>query len=209
MTTMSIITHLSDFVTQCGPDDFYSEATMQLELAIYLRHTLAQYAVHLERPINHFGGQRMTDTDKKEIDICVLSEALKGGWKRRKIGEHNEKDCSAFSVELKFPKPENGRVPETCYDFCKDVLFAERMLDLGFDQAFAIMLTKNPSFYSGRRSDGIYSFFRRQNLLGGEIQKPTGKRDTSITISGSYTLDWRDAGGGYKYLLVEAKRPTL
>jgi hypothetical protein len=197
-------TSLKEFLHQHDPTDFYNESTMQLELAIFLRKSFPNYRIHLERPLNHFGSCRTSHHDKKEIDICVLSEELQQGWLKPERKPKLE-NTFASAVEIKFPKPGNGRVPETCFDFCKDIRFAEQMRSSGFDQAFAVLLTNNNLYWQGRETDGIYSFFRNKDSLHGQVFKPTGTGNTFIHLSGTYQLEWHDVANGYRYLLVKAQ----
>lgn len=43
------------------------------------------------------------------------------------------------------------------------------------------------------KQTGIYRFFRNESRpkLEGMVQKPTGKRDEEIELSGSYSIEWQ------------------
>ena len=69
-------------------------------------------------------------------------------------------------------------------------------------------------FYERGRRTGIYQYFRAGAPLRGVIQKPTGGRDHSFELEGSYSIVWNDLRADMKYTIVEigqqedAKRVT-
>ena len=147
---------------------FYNESTLQMELALFLRHKHATLKIELERPITSFGVAPETE-GKKEIDICIT--------------DPNENRLAAIEIKM----PLNGRVPESMFDFCRDVRFCEWLvMSGGFKSAYALILAPKKAFREGRETERIYSFFRNAGPLTGKIEKPTGARDRTITIIGTY-----------------------
>jgi hypothetical protein len=191
MTT--IIDHIELFLRKAMTEEleFFNEKTLQMELAIYLLRTWPKSRIQLERPATGFG--KLPPGTKKEIDICILDNT-----------------CNPFAaIEVKYPN--NGRVPESMFDYCQDILFAERLVALGFHEAYAFMLTKDMSFRKGKKQDGIYQFFRGTIPISGVIKKPTKSQKkvavTSVTIGGSYPLCWRDQYPPFIYTITSIACP--
>jgi len=101
---MNLLPHLKEFADEIAEEKIgiYNEASIQYEMAIYLRGRLDnRYKIQLERNINHFNLER-GDYIKKEMDIVVFSLDKK------------EKQC----IELKFPI--QGQYPEQMFSACKE-----------------------------------------------------------------------------------------
>ena len=160
--------------------EVYNEFSFQHELGIFLRNQLEGYKVQFERNTKHFG---ISGTVKHEIDIVVFS------------------DTERYTIELKYPL--NGQYPEQMYAFAKDIAFMEQLTDMGFNGAYCITLVNDKNFYSGKKTDGIYSFFRSSNKLAGVIEKPTGKREESIKLKKSYPIKWEGLTADIKYYIVD------
>ncbi|MFZ2800527.1 MAG: hypothetical protein WAZ30_09915, partial [Syntrophorhabdus sp.] len=73
----------------------------------------------------------------------------------------------------------------------------------GFKHTFLIIFVDDPLFYSGN-GDGIYGYFRQKKKLSGSVQKPTGRKDETIQLSGCYEVQWIPVSGDLKYTLIEA-----
>lgn len=160
-----------------GSIEIYNECSLQHELGIYLRVATATagYKVQFERPVSFFGLERARFV-KKEIDLTVFSP--------------DQTELTA--IEVKFPR--NGQHPEQMFKFCQDLAFVEQLVDAGFDSGFFVVVVEDPLFWKGPEEDGIYAHFRGRTPLHGTVVKPTGKRDDTVHICGSYTLEWREAG---------------
>ncbi|MCK7509506.1 MAG: hypothetical protein MZV70_39375 [Desulfobacterales bacterium] len=117
-----------------------------------------------------------TNFEKKEIDIAVTSSA----------GDR------LSALELKYPR--NGQVPESMFGFCKDIAFLEQLVSSGFQSACFLAVADDKLFYSGS-SEGIYGLFRSGTPITGTITKPTGDKDSKVTINGSYTASWLPVSG--------------
>jgi phosphoglycerol transferase MdoB-like AlkP superfamily enzyme len=88
------------------------------------------------------------------------------------------------------------------YHFVKDIKFMEQLKELGFTNTFAVTLVGDRPFYQGSFNEGIYKYFREEHMVYGRINKPTGSTKESITLNGSYKIDWHDAGPVRKYYIV-------
>lgn len=179
---------LESFANQVGSGsiDIYNEFSLQHELGIFLRNAINDRKVQFERNVSYFGFER-GDFEKREIDI-VLYE--------------NSKSLLDIAIELKFPR--NGQHPEQMYSFCKDVVFAEQLKRSGFNRTFVVIFAEDRLFYEGTQS-GIYGFFRGGRNLTGTVRKPTGARDTELTITGDYAVKWHEVSGSLKYTVIEAR----
>jgi len=162
--------------------EFFNEACLQMELAIYLRARCPEYKVQLERPITDFGIRSIGG--KKEIDICIVDAS----------------ENRIAAIELKYPK--NGQVPETIYSFCKDLEFCENLLGVGFNKAFSVLWTGDDKFWKGK-AQGIYELFRGGKSIHGEIVGPTGNKARKAKIKGIYQSEWKDAYADHRYLCIE------
>jgi hypothetical protein len=78
----------------------------------------------------------------------------------------------------------------------------EEMKKAGFNASYCLTLVEDKNFYSGKKQDGIYAFFRGREPVHGLICKPTGKKDEQLTINGFYDINWV-ACGNMKYFMVE------
>lgn len=177
---------ISDFFKHASQNNivFYNEGCLQIEMVIYFRSRLPQFHFQVERPITDFRKHRPVRM-KKEIDICVIDN----DGKKHAI------------IELKYPK--NGKIPETMYDFCKDIEFCEFGVGAGFSKAYAILLTEDKGFWEGNKKDGIYKYFRGTEPINGQIDKPTGNQKTTALISGNYTVEWANAHTSHRYTAIE------
>lgn len=102
-------------------------------------------------------------------------------------------------IELKYPR--NEQYPEQMNSFCKDIDFLEQLKTEGFTKAFFIAFADDRLFYEGN-GDGIYGYFRNGQGLTGELQKPTGNQNESVTVEGNYTVMWEPVDGMLKYMIV-------
>lgn len=187
---VDVPTILRDFFQNVarGSIEVYNECSLQCELGIFLRaSTLAgQYKIQFEMPVTFFGFDRSAFV-KKEVDIVIFSP------------DKSER----IAIEVKFPR--NGQYPEQMFQFCRDVVFVEQLLFAGFNAGFFVVAADDPLYHSGLQQTGIYAPFRGKALLSGTVVKPTGKRDETVQINGSYYVEWRDAKE-LKYACIAAER---
>lgn len=167
-----------------GELDIYNEFSLQHELGIFLRNNHSELKVQFERNVNFFFPKRKGFT-KREIDISAFWDA------RRKL---------AYAIELKYPR--NGQHPEQMFSFCKDIAFAEELVEAGFPQSAFVVFAEDHLFYRGP-VDGIYGYFRGSKPIHGKIQKPTGSKDDEVSIQGHYAIDWKDVSGPLKYAVLQ------
>lgn len=161
-----------------GNIEVYNEFSLQHEMGIFLREKLPAYKVQFERNTKFFG---ITGTIKHEIDIVIYN------------------DYEKHAIELKYPV--NGQYPEQMYAFVKDIKFMEELKEAGFDSTYCLTLVQDKNFYSGKKTDGIYSYFRTNTPITGTIVKPTGGKYEEFVINGSYDLLWNGEGEN-KYYIV-------
>lgn len=184
---MDLLQAIHDFASGVshGSVEIYNEASVQYELAMFLRRILpAEYKVQLERNIEYFGLDRQLFL-KKEMDIVVFHK------------EYKERHC----IEIKFPV--NGQHPEQMFKICEDIRFLEQLTEAGFRESYSLVLTADHLFYSDGGDEGIYKLFRKNKQVSGMIQKPTGKKDKTVVLNGSYRLEWKTVRGDLKYFLVQ------
>jgi hypothetical protein len=168
---------IGDFFGQveAGAIEIYNEFSLQHELGLFIRSAVtSHYRVQFERPVGFFKLRGSTFI-KKEIDISVVS------------ADASER----IAIELKFPR--SGQHPEQMFKFCEDLSFVEQIVAAGFTAGYFVAAVDDSLFYSGS-AIGIYAYFRAAVPLHGLIQKPTGKRDATVNICGTYTVQWQSAG---------------
>lgn len=166
--------------------EIYNEFSLQHELGIFLREQYTDKKIQFERNISYFGFDK-SNFKKKEIDIVMYTN-------------EDNLDCV---MELKFPR--NGQVPESMFSFCKDIAFLEQLVVSGFKSAYFIAVADDKLFYSGN-NDGIYGLFRGEQEITGTIQKPTGNKEETVHISGTYKAHWKDVKDNTKYCLIEVSK---
>ncbi len=172
--------------------EVYNEASLQFELAGFLRATLpSQFKVQFERPVDLFKIPRK-GLLKKEIDLVLF----------RSGGEGH------YAIELKYPR--NGQYPEQMFKFCEDLGFIEQLTERGFDGGCLLVLVEDKLFYSGRETDGIYGYFRCGQPLQGVIKQPTKAKGGGgrIKLRGRYTVEWKPVRGSMKYLCLQVGAKT-
>lgn len=172
---LELVANVHEFFNRLrsGGVEIYNEFSLQHEVGGYLRTVIPHGTcrVQFERPSNFFG-IASHQLLKKEIDIAVFSQ------------DHVYK----AAIELKFPR--NGQYPEQMFSACKDVAFLEQLVDRGFDLGLFVMAADDRLFYEGSDTGGVYSHFRSGTPICGLIQKPTGTKDQSFAVRGSYILNW-------------------
>lgn len=152
-----------------GSIEIYNEFSLQHELGIFLRNHFPNYRIQFERNTKFFG---IETTTKHEIDIVIYNEYEK------------------MAIELKFPL--NGQYPEQMFSFIKDICFMEELKTNGFTHTYCLCIIKDKNFYTGKKQDGIYSYFRCQKELHGIVAKPTGTKNESLFVHGTYHIHWHN-----------------
>jgi len=155
-----------------GKIEIYNEASIQYELAIFLREKFPIFKVQLERNVSFFGLEKK-DFIKKEIDIVIF----------------NENKSEKTAIEIKFPT--NGQYPEQMFSFCKDIKFLEQLNSSGFSNNIFLAFANDSNFWNDKGDEGtIYEMFRKRKKMEGKVRKPTGKRDELIELNGKYDIKW-------------------
>ena len=185
-------TLIEDFfgAVQNGTIEFYNEFSFQHELGIYLRKHFPDSKVQFERNIRYFFD--IIEPVKTEIDISVFS---------------SERSDMLYTFEVKYPR--NSQYPEQMYSFCKDIVFLEQLVDAGFEKAYFVAVVDDKLFYFGDNKDGIYAYFRSDAPIEGRIRKPTGRKNESVYVQGSYRVHWKRVCGNSRYCIVEVTREQL
>jgi hypothetical protein len=184
---MTIKHIISEFISKISSRELeiYNEASIQYELAIFLREKLPDYKVQLERNITYFGLKKQ-GFKKREIDIVIYDTALQ----------------DKHAIELKYPT--NGQYPEQMFSFCKDIRFLEQLAENGFHENFFIVFADDANFWTGKAAnDSIYRFFRGGVALQGTITKPTGEQNHTIELRKNYTVKWENMTENLKYWITE------
>lgn len=165
--------------------EIYNEFSLQHELGIYLRNTIANYKVQFERNVSFFSNDNKTI--KREIDIAIF----------------NDDKSEKYAIELKHPL--NGQHPEQMYSFAKDIKFMEELKDRGFNKTACVVLVCDRSFYEGKMNTGIYNYFRQEYAVYGDIYKPTGANKNSefISLTSRHEFRWQDLNDRSKFYVIE------
>lgn len=167
-----------------GETEIYNEFSLQHELGIFLRAHFQGYSVRFERNVSSFFSEKTSFT-KREIDITVFTKGA---------------EQLHWAIELKFPR--NGQHPEQMFSFCKDIAFAEELKVAGFARTAVVIVAEDPLFYRGP-GNGIYGYFRTGQLLHGPVRKPTGAKDSEVSIRGQYRIEWQSIKDSLKYTIIE------
>ena len=179
--------HLIDeFVSQITKDkiEIYNEASVQYELAIFLREKLPNYKIQLERNVKFFNLEKKNFI-KKEIDIVLF----------------NYSQTKKFAIEIKFPV--NGETPIQMFHFCQDIKFLEQLKEAGFTDNFFLALTPHRSFWSENGKKGtIYEKFRKEKELYGEIQNNIGDSTEKVHLNGRHKINWLSVNDTVRFFVV-------
>ena len=177
---------IRDFISKIADNqiELYNEASVQYELAMFLREKLPDYKIQLERNIDYFGLEKRNFI-KKEIDIVIF----------------DEQKTQKTAIEIKFPT--NGQYPEQMFSFCKDVKFLEQLHDEGFQNNIFLALAINQNFWNDKGNPNtIYEMFRKRKIMEGTIGKPTGSKDEFITLNGSHKINWNIITSDLRYFVI-------
>jgi hypothetical protein len=176
---------LEDFVSQIakGKTEIYNEASIQYELAIFLREVIPNYKIQLERNIRYFELNKK-HFQKREIDIVLFNTT-----KTRK-----------FAIEIKYPLSE---VPIQMYKFCEDIKFLEQLKESGFTDNFFLAITPQSQFWNGRsKKDTIYEKFRKEKELYGTIKNQIGDSKEEVTLKGRHKINWLTINDSTRYFVM-------
>ena len=176
---------LDDFTSQIakGKTEIYNEASIQYELAIFLREVIPNYKIQLERNVSYFELNKKHFL-KREIDIVLFNTT-----KTRK-----------FAIEIKYPLSE---VPIQMYKFCEDIKFLEQLKESGFTDNFFLAITPQSHFWNGRsKKDTIYEKFRKEKELYGTIKNQIGDSKEEVTLKGRHKINWLTINDSTRYFVM-------
>ena len=176
---------LEDFVSKIakGKTEIYNEASIQYELAIFLREVIPNYKIQLERNIRYFDLNKKHFL-KREIDIVLFNTT-----KTRK-----------FAIEIKYPLSE---VPIQMYKFCEDIKFLEQLKESGFTDNFFLAITPQSHFWNGRnKKHTIYEKFRKEKELYGTIKNQIGDSKEEVTLKGRHKINWLTINDFTRYFVM-------
>lgn len=166
----------------------YNEIGLQNELGYFLRSALpADLVVEFERPAHACGVSRRLV--KKEIDLLVRTRT---------------EPYRYWAIELKAPR--NGQHPEQMFSACKDLQFLEQLCEAGFEGGWFAIHVNDALFYRNNPiASGIYAYFRAGTPIHGAIQKPTGRSEQFVHITGSYPITWQVFDAKQRFAIVEVR----
>jgi hypothetical protein len=188
------ITHFFQSINK-QPIEFYSEAGLQHELALFLRNNYPDFTVRLEYPTTRIYKPTPSFV-KKEIDIYITTKSGK-----------------KYVIELKMPK-ESGGTPKEMYHAIEDVKFLEQLRHHNMDGCYAILITKHVAFWQAKRADSqMYKIFNGETVNFQTLRKeefPTFLKNSSeIQLSQTYQAKWNDIvdihNNYWKYYLLDVK----
>lgn len=167
-----------------GKTEIYNEASVQYELAIFLREKLPHFKIQLERNVKFFNLEKKNFV-KKEIDIVLF----------------NNSQTKKFAIEIKFPTSID--YPNQMFHFCQDVKFLEQLKEAGFTDNFFLALTPQSNFWSDSGKKGtIYEKFRKEKELYGEIKNEIGDSTEKITLSGRHKINWLSVNDTVRFFVM-------
>ena len=166
-----------------GKTEIYNEASIQYELAIFLREVIPNYKIQLERNVSYFELNKKHFL-KREIDIVLFNTT-----KTRK-----------FAIEIKYPLSE---VPIQMHKFCEDIKFLEQLKESGFTDNFFLAITPQSQFWNGRsKKDTIYEKFRKEKELYGTIKNQIGDSKEEVTLKGRHKINWLTINDSTRYFVM-------
>ena len=186
---------------------FHSEADVQHGLAWQIHSDYPEARIRLEtrpRP-----GVR--------LDVLVVLDGRRIAFELKYL----LRDLSVTFDDEVFELPNQSAQDVRRYDFIKDVSRLETLLLDGLtDEAYAVALTNDPSYWrGGNREDVVDAAFRlgEGRALQGAVAWATHTgagtmrgREHPILLRGTYELRWRDfsnlpgvSNGVFRYLVVE------
>ena len=167
-----------------GITEIYNEASVQYELAIFLRERLPDYRIQLERNVSYFGLNKRR-FEKREMDMVLF----------------NASKTKRFAVEIKFPA--NGEYPVQMFRCCQDVRFLEQLKEAGFTGGFFLLITPLSNFWrNGGAAGTIYERFRKERELYGEIKNRIGGSKEKVCLKGRHRIGWITIKGSLRYCLI-------
>jgi hypothetical protein len=192
---------ISGFKNYCSKrnwtfNDFCSEFTLQFRICRYLEEVNNKYIIELESNIERYNCGGLI---KKEIDIDISAS-----------------DNKKIAIELKFVR-DKGSFNIGMYKYCEDIKFLEQLVETKFDIGYAIIFTNIKELYTApsktqkprnEENKVLYTSFRTNKKLTGELKIKTGRMDESLTLRGEYNLNWEDFFQNIKACIVKIEKAS-
>ena len=173
-------------------DSFVSEATIQHELAYFLRNHFGRlYKLSLEVNIAKFGMSKKSSY-KKEIDIVINSNSKKHFIELKYLRDAPSMDLGMFSI-------------------CEDIYFAGQLLDAGFDSGCVFVVTTLRNLYTPQTflrrfryecNRILHEQFQIHQEVSGEITLKSGSSDRRLQLNGCHSMIWNDFLENAKYSVI-------
>jgi hypothetical protein len=177
---------IDEFVSHItkGKTEIYNEASVQYELAIFLREKIPNYKIQLERNVKFFNLEKKNFV-KKEIDIVLFNKS------------QNKK----FAIEIKYPTSID--YPNQMFHFCQDIKFLEQLKEVGFTDNFFLALTPQSNFWGDNGKEGtIYEKFRKEKELYGEIKNEIGDSTEKVNLKSRHKINWLSVNDTIRYFTM-------
>jgi len=195
MEIKSLITEFVELI-ESGKVEIYNEASLQYELAIFLRNKYPDHKIQLERNISYFGlpklkFEKKEKFKKKEMDIIIFKD------------KNNLKN--AIIIELKAIIEQGKARPVTVFEWIKDLKFLEQLKSEGAE-CYSIFFTDEDKFLSGTKNVGnLLKDFRNKKVEGTyEKHQKSNHEHKPIKLSNSYSFDWKEIKNTkLRYFIIE------
>jgi hypothetical protein len=192
---------ISGFKNYCSKrnwtfDNYCSEFTFQFRICRYLEEVNNNYFIELESNIERYDCGRLI---KKEIDIDIISS-----------------DNKKIAIELKYVR-DQGSFNIGMYKYCEDIKFLEELVETKFDIGYAIIFTNIKELYTApnrtqnpknEENKVLYTSFRINKKLTGELKIKTGTMNESLSLRGEYILNWEDFFQNIKVCIVKIEKAS-
>ena len=171
-----------------GKTEIYNEASIQYELAIFLREVIPNYKIQLERNVTHFKLAKSKFV-KREIDIVIF----------------NKTERKKFAIEIKSPLTQET---DQMYKFCEDIKFLEQLKESGFTNTFFLAITPNSRFWTGSSHPSpLNQKFRKEKQLYGTITHP--RQNVKVILKGRHKINWLTIDNSTRYFVVRIDHNTV
>jgi len=188
---MNIKSLISEFIELIENDkvEIYNEASLQYELAIFLRNKYPGYKIQLERNISYFELEK-TGFEKKEMDIVIFKDAP------------NIKN--SIVIELKAIIGQGKDRPVTVFQWIEDLRFLEQLKSKGA-KCYSIFFTNGDRFLSKPGNVGnLLTDFRNKKVVGKYQKHQNSKDKKEILLVNTYSFNWKKVNNEpLKYFIIE------
>ena len=180
-------------VTRFPIEPWTNEKTIQNQLGLFLNYWLPRTAlVELEVNVTRLPGLA-GPFRKKEADIIITE-----GGVRSVIEVKYWRDQGTYNIGM-----------FRCYE---DVCFVEQLKHAGFNTSAVLFLTDIQDHYKrfekvpkpkNNENSILHQSFRCDQQLSGQVQIKTGQLDDTVSITGTYPLQWAKLRDDTWYSIIE------